>query len=408
MGKSRADEHQAFLNWLLEQIVAQQVDALIVAGDIFDTGAPPSYAREMLNQFVVDLNDSGCQFIILGGNHDSVATLNESKALLACLHTQVIASANYSSDNPEDAIIPLHKRHGKEDADVGAILCAVPFIRLRDVMTSQAGQSADDKKKSLQQAISDYYQTLYQQADKVRQTFEQDLPLIATGHLTTVGATTSDSVREIYIGTLDAFPASAFPPFDYIALGHIHKSQKVAKSDHIRYSGSPIPLSFDESKVKKSVLLLDFDGAQFKQAQAMEIPCFQPMQQVTGDLKSIETQLKGLSESAAHEQKTWVEITVSSQDYLPDLQPRIEQITEKLSIDVLRLRRERNSKSSYLQGIEKETLNELGVMDVFERRLAEEQWDNKADQARRKRIKQLFKKVLAEQEESPPAGEKTV
>ena len=390
MGKSRALEHQAFFSWLLEQIETHKVDALIVAGDIFDTGAPPSYAREMYNRFVVDMHATGCQFIVLAGNHDSVATLNESKELLACLNTQVVSCANPSSENQTQSIFPLNTREG----EVGAILCAVPFIRPRDVMVSQAGQSAEAKKLSMQQAISEYYHQLYKVADKYRKSFKQSLPIIATGHLTTVGVTTSDSVREIYIGTLDAFPASGFPPADYIALGHIHKSQKVAKSEHIRYSGSPIALSFDENKMAKSVLLVDFDEGKFKQTKPLEIPCFQPMQLVKGDLKAIETQLIELSASVEDGQTIWVEILVSNQDYLNDLQSRIEKITVNLPVDVLRIRRERKKQQESLQGQEKETLNELGVMDVFERRLKEEVWEADDDLKKRERIKQYFKSVL--------------
>ena len=90
--KSRKNEHQAFIHWLLELIKAQQIDAVIIAGDIFDTGTPPSYAREMYNQFVVKLSQLGTTLIVLGGNHDSVSMLNESKDLLACLNTHVIAN----------------------------------------------------------------------------------------------------------------------------------------------------------------------------------------------------------------------------------------------------------------------------------------------------------------------------
>ena len=92
--RSRAAEHQAFFNWLIDRVEEHQVDAVIVAGDIFDTGSPPSYARELYNRFVVDLQRTGCQLIVLGGNHDSVATLNESRELLACLNAQVIAAAS--------------------------------------------------------------------------------------------------------------------------------------------------------------------------------------------------------------------------------------------------------------------------------------------------------------------------
>src|SRR5471032_1272634 len=92
IGKTRQTEHQAFIGWLIEQINLHAVDAVIVAGDIFDTGAPPSYARELYNHFVVELQPTGCQLIVLAGNHDSVATLNESRELLSCLNTQVIAT----------------------------------------------------------------------------------------------------------------------------------------------------------------------------------------------------------------------------------------------------------------------------------------------------------------------------
>ncbi|HIQ14485.1 MAG TPA: exonuclease subunit SbcD [Leucothrix sp.] len=397
MGKSRAAEHQAFLGWLLEQIKSNKVDALIVAGDIFDTGSPPSYAREMYNRFIVDIQSSDCQLIVLAGNHDSVATLNESKDLLACLNTLVISSV---ADMGTDSVFPLKNRKG----DTAAILCAVPFIRPRDVMMSQAGQSGQDKQLAMQQAISDYYHQLYKQADKLRKKHtkkhKKSLPIIATGHLATVGASTSDSVRDIYIGTLDAFPAKGFPPVDYLALGHIHQSQLVAKSEHIRYSGSPIALSFDENSQNKSVLLVDFKAGKFKKSSPLNIPCFQPMQVIKGDLKSIENQLKSLPKSfnLNENQTIWLEILVSSQDYLNDLQNRIQTMTESLPIEVLRLRRERKKQNNALQNIEKETLNELDVMDVFERRLNEETWENEEDQKRQNRIKLSFKKVLDELE----------
>lgn len=101
--KSRAAEHQAFLHWLIEQIKEHQVDALIVAGDIFDTGAPPSYARELYNRFIVELQPTACQLVVLGGNHDSVATLNESRDLLSYLNTSVISCA--SRDLKQQVII---------------------------------------------------------------------------------------------------------------------------------------------------------------------------------------------------------------------------------------------------------------------------------------------------------------
>ena len=71
-------------------------------------------------------------------------------------------------------------------------------------------------------------------------------------------------MREIYVGALEAFPTAAFPAADYIALGHIHRPQKVGGFEHIRYSGSPIALSFDEARQQKEMLLVDFPQTALK------------------------------------------------------------------------------------------------------------------------------------------------
>ncbi|WP_312183311.1 exonuclease subunit SbcD [Pantoea sp. CTOTU46764] len=377
--KSRAREHQAFLDWLLDQIVQHQVDALIIAGDLFDTGSPPSYAREMFNRFVVALQPSGCQLVVLAGNHDSVATLNESRELLACLNTQVITSA---TPQGEQQVLTLKQRDGVP----GALLCAIPFLRPRDILRSQAGQSGREKQISLLEAIEQHYQRCFAAA----QSINSALPIIATGHLTTVGVTKSDSVRDIYIGTLDAFPAQAFPPADYIALGHIHRAQRIANSEHIRYSGSPIPLSFDELGREKSVFLLEFSD-KLKDVTPLIIPHFQPMQMLKGSMAEIEHQLAQFSESTS-ELPTWLDIEITTQEYLSDLQRRIEALTENLPVEVLLVRRSREQRQRSLERLENETLSELKVEEVFARRLAQE---DQLDAEQAEQLTQLFRTQLA-------------
>ncbi|MBK0092261.1 MULTISPECIES: exonuclease subunit SbcD [Erwiniaceae] len=379
--KSRAAEHQAFLDWLLAQIALHQVDALIIAGDLFDTGSPPSYAREMFNRFVVALQSTQCQLIVLAGNHDSVATLNESRELLACLNTRVITSA---TPQGEQQVLTLHQRDGTP----GALLCAIPYLRPRDILRSQAGQSGREKQISLLEAIEQHYQQCY--AAALTERADRALPIIATGHLTTVGVTKSDSVRDIYIGTLDAFPAQAFPPADYIALGHIHRAQRIADSEHIRYSGSPIPLSFDELGREKSVFLVEF-SAQLNRVTPLPIPLFQPMQMLKGSMAEIEQQLAQFSDSDAG-QPVWLDIEITTQEYLSDLQRRVEQLTEALPVEVLLVRRSREQRQRSLARMDNETLSELKVEEVFARRLAqEEQLD--AEQA--EQLTQLFRTTLA-------------
>ncbi|CAM4159162.1 exonuclease subunit SbcD [Yersinia intermedia] len=380
--KSRAAEHQAFLHWLINQIEENQVDALIVAGDIFDTGSPPSYARELYNRFVVELQPTGCQLVVLGGNHDSVSTLNESRGLLSYLNTTVISCA---SSNLDQQIIILKDRQHQP----GALLCAIPFLRPRDLVTSQAGESGGQKQLALQAAIAGHYQALYQRAVELRTELGLPLPIIATGHLTTVGVTTTDSVRDIYIGTLDAFPAQAFPPADYIALGHIHRAQQVAKTEHIRYSGSPIALSFDELSKDKSVYLVEFHQQALASVTPLFIPQFQPMQLIKGDLAQIEQQLAKFSEH--HGLPVWLDIEVATQDYLTDIQRRIQVLTAELPVEIVLLRRSKEQRNNSIERQEKETLNELTVTDVFERRLALEP---DLAEPRQQRMRQMFNQVV--------------
>ncbi len=359
--KSRAAEHDAFLDWLLNAAEEHQVDAIIVAGDIFDTGSPPSYARELYNRFVVKLQNTGCQLVVLAGNHDSVATLNESKEILAYLKTTVVASAG---------VAPFLLCH--RDGTPGAVFCPVPFLRPRDMVVSQAGLSGQEKQQHLLAAITDYYQQQYDAACILRG--EQALPIIASGHLTTVGASKSDAVRDIYIGTLDAFPAQNFPPADYIALGHIHRPQKIGGQEHIRYCGSPIALSFDETGKSKSVNLVTFSDGKLADVTPLDVPATQPLAVIKGDFAGICQQLEQWRNAPA-QAPVWLDIEIISGEYLADMQRKIQQVTEDLPVEVLLVRRSREQRERILASEQRETLSELKVEEVFARRLAQEELD---------------------------------
>jgi exonuclease SbcD len=391
IGKSRLAEHQKFVQWLVDKIKENQIDAVVIAGDVYDTGSPPSYARELYNQLVVQINQLGCQLIVLGGNHDSVSTLNESKGLLKHLSADVIASVDAEAKNQ---VITLNGNDGKP----AAVLCAIPYLRPRDLMQSQADQSAKDKAQALGSAIAEHYQTIYRLAEQTREELGLNIPIIATGHLTAMGVKSSDSVRDIYVGNLEAFPASAFPPADYIALGHIHRPQIVAQSEHIRYCGSPIPLSFDEIGSQKQVLIAEFDDKALVSVEPLHIPMFQPMQVIKGDLASIEAQLTALNHPS-EALPIWLSVEVEAQDYLNDLTQRVEQLTADLNVEVLLLRRARKQRSSELTQQSKETLSELNAYEVFYKRVHSELFETEEEQLRLERIKQRFCQIVTNVEE---------
>ncbi|MEZ8157122.1 exonuclease subunit SbcD [Vibrio splendidus] len=391
--KSRKNEHERFLQWLLEQVTEHDIDAIIVAGDIFDTSTPPSYAREMYNKFVVDSNKIGCQLVLLGGNHDSVSVLKETQQLLKYMGADVIPNTN------EDHATQVVELKGK-NGDVEALVCAIPFIRPRDVLTSQAGVTGVERQKQLGDAIKQHYQSVYDAAVEKRAEFEnsEHMPIIATGHLTAMGVQQSDSVRDIYVGNLDGFAADGFPDADYIALGHIHRPQVVAKREYIRYCGSPIPLSFDELKSQKQVCVVEFIEGERTISQ-LPVPTFQPLAEIKGDLSEIESQLNqyiGLDS----DQSVWLSIEVQAQDYLSDLQERMRALTEGLNVEVLQLRRARERRNQALEQESAETLSELSPMDVFTKRIALEEFETDSEKARLDRMTVKFKQVMVEVSES--------
>lgn len=405
VGQNRAAEHQAFFHWLKQQIIQLDADVLLVAGDIFDTATPPSYARELYHQLIVDLQPTGVQLVLLGGNHDSVAVLQESAALLQCLNTTVIPGYQTSS---AEHLVTLRQKNGQ----VGAVLAAVPFLRPRDLSQradgkSQPGQTAADKSAQLQQQISAVYQELYQQAQQLAialqnsNSLTEPLPLLATGHLTTVGASSSESVREIYIGTLEALPASCLPPFAYIALGHIHQAQQVAGSEFIRYSGSPIALSFDEARQQKQLLLVEFSaGSQVPVVSSVDIPCFQPLLSLRSDVASLATALSPVLAQLTAGQQLWLELVLSGETaLLSDLQLQLQQQLADLPVQLLKLRRERQRSSSLTSDTFEPSLLELTPQQVIESRLAQAELPAELQQ----RLLQLHQQALVQLTTEPGA-----
>lgn len=393
-GKSRAQEHQAFLRWLLEQIEQQQVDALIVAGDIFDTGTPPSYARELYFNFIVGLQALNCTLVVVAGNHDSVAMLGESASILEKLDSHVITAPTI---NEQHQLITINTEQGEQ-----AVICAIPFLRPRDVLESVAGQSAQEKQQALSQSIANHYQSLVEHA---KEGANDNTAIIATGHLTTVGASVSESVRDIYIGTLEAFPAALFPEVDYLALGHIHRQQKVGGTEHIQYSGSPIALSFDEKQTNKSVNLVTFDQGKVAEIKQLAVPCVQPMLTVSCQLDDLAEKLtqyfasqEPIQNELGEEVITWLDVELESADYLHDLTAKVEAICAEFPVEVLlvrRVKKQRNNTSEYFAN---QTLEELTVDQVFQARVEREDGLSHLPSEQVARVSSLFEQMIAEVE----------
>lgn len=302
---SRETEHRAFLDFLLEIIATEKIDALLIAGDVFDSANPPQSAVAQYYQFLSSVHQtSQCQVIVTAGNHDSPAHIEAPKELLKLLRTHVIGAM--PSDRAQ-AMIPLPNEH-----EPLVYIAAVPFLRDRDLRTGISGQSSAEIQASLNDAIT----TIYQEMVDLRA--QSSAPLIAMGHLTVSGSKTSDSEREIHVGGLGALPADRFPAaYAYVALGHLHRPQACDTNDLIRYSGSPIPLSFSESRDHKELRLLEVNDGTL-QHRSIAIPQARELRQVVTNSADAEFTLTQLAQEFAHQTaklKPWIELFIN--DPLP-------------------------------------------------------------------------------------------
>ena len=258
-GRMRYEEFEAFLNWLEDTISVQQVDVLIVAGDIFDTMTPSNRAQALYYKFLGKVSTLYCQHIVIvAGNHDSPTFLDAPSQVLKFLNVHVIGTA---CDNLDDEVLVLNDNEGEPHC----IIAAVPYLRDRDVRGSVAGESADSKDANVIAGIRSHYDQVADIAKteqhKLNETHQRHIPIIATGHLFAAGSKTTedDGVRELYVGNLGKISAEMFVDcFDYVALGHLHVPQRVGGCEHIRYSGSPIAMGFGEARQQKQVLLIQF------------------------------------------------------------------------------------------------------------------------------------------------------
>ncbi|MDQ4141255.1 MAG: exonuclease SbcCD subunit D C-terminal domain-containing protein [Bacteroidota bacterium] len=317
----RTDEHQHFLDWLLTYIRDENVEVLLIAGDVFDTGSPSNTALKQYYDFLWALRTTDCrEVVIIGGNHDSVATLNAPQTLLKYFQVHVIGGVPAEFT---EQIIPIKNNAGSTEL----VVCAVPFLRDKDVRLSVPGETHEERESRLKEGICAHYRQLVSHIAPYKQ---QQIPVIAMGHLFAAGGSTSDSEKEIHVGNLGQICGDQFPTeFDYIALGHLHRPQVVNKMSHIRYCGSPIPLSFSEVEDTKLVLLLDFVDGKLTTLTEVEVPCCRKLIRLKGDLDTVKHRITQIvNDNSVY--PAWVEVQVETESYIPDLDYQFAQITQDL------------------------------------------------------------------------------
>jgi exonuclease SbcD len=361
----RYDEFTAFLNWLVETIHNKNIDILLIAGDIFDTSTPSNKAQELYYQFLCKIAHSACRHIVvISGNHDSPSFLDAPKDILRALNVHVVGT---KTNNPADEVILLEDCQGNPEA----LICAVPYLRDKDLRTAEVGETVEDKNTKLIQGLKTHYEEVCAIAETLQKEIHQNhpnlkIPIIGMGHLFAAGGQTveGDGVRELYVGSLAHVNASLFPAcLDYLALGHLHVPQMVGQKEHLRYSGSPIPMGFGEAKQQKKLIQIEFEQG-LRTIEEVLVPCFQALVRLSGNLDGIQTEIQILK---AQESKAWLEIEYTGSELVGNLRELMDQYLEGSFMEIRRIKNKRVIDQVINQMQENETLDDLNEHEVFAR-----------------------------------------
>ncbi|MBD0332949.1 MAG: exonuclease sbcCD subunit D, partial [Chitinophagaceae bacterium] len=246
----------------------------------------------------------------------------------------------------DDGIIELKNRSGKTEC----VVCAVPYLRDSDIRTAMESETYKNRVEQKFMGMKTYFDT---SVDCALHKYGEQIPVILMGHLFTSGVATSDSERDIQRGGLEMFSANDFPKnCHYIALGHIHKPQRVGNSETIRYSGSPIPLSFSEKNDKKIVLELDVCDSCIYELLIHEVPQARTLRRFSGSFKEVQASLGAFNNDKPL--KCFAELEIIEKDRDPALTVNLHKfITEFKSdeVDIL------NYKFKYINAASARHLN---------------------------------------------------
>ena len=351
---------------------------------MFDSALPGTQAQALYYDFLrrVTAPSGPCRHVVvIAGNHDSPAFLDAPGSLLSAMNIHVSGRAR----TPEEETLLLPG----PDNTPELIVCAVPFLRDRDLYRASDGDDMDTRDKLMAEGMKEHYRRAALEAERLRN--GSDLPVLATGHLFAAGGVSSDSVRDLCVGSLGQVDAEIFPDtFDYVALGHLHLAQKVHGEERLRYAGSPLPMGFDETAHNRQVCLIHTEGKQLS-VRSVPVPCFQRLEQVEGDMAAIERRLDELSAEGG---SVWTEVVYTGAERISDLRDRVQAHAHG-GVDILRIRNAFVLPDGMQADPEQEALEELDVEEVFERRLREAFPDRPADDTMLEELRTVFREAAA-------------
>ncbi|GAA3800828.1 exonuclease SbcCD subunit D [Cellulomonas soli] len=302
-------DHQAtFLDHLVELVRAERVDAVVVAGDVYDRAIPPVEAVTLLSEVLARLSET-TTVVVTSGNHDSATRLGFGSSLMrerVRLRTRVAGLA-------EPVVLP-----GSDRADGDVLVYGVPYLDPDFARVELADPDAPPLRRSHEAVVAAAVRRIRADA-AVRSGSGGVRPrTVVAAHAFVVGGAASESERDIRVGGVDQVPAGVFEGIDYVALGHLHGPQRVGGPDGtvLRYSGSPLAYSFSEQHHAKSTVLVDLSGAEVR-TQTVAAPVPRRLADLSGPLDAL------LGAAGEAHTDDWLRVTVTDAHRPADLFRRV-------------------------------------------------------------------------------------
>ena len=384
-GYDRKEEHKFFFEWLKKTIREYNADALLVSGDVFDSPNPSAESQKIYFRFLreVSLGNPNLQIIITAGNHDSAARMEAPGPLLEDMNIRIKGIIRKNEDgliDYQNLFVPLSK-----DNQINGWCIAVPYLRQGDYPNAE----------SYSKGVKEMYDNLYNELLKVK---EPHVPIIVMGHLQATGSEVSENDRSerTIIGGLECISPEVFDRKDivYTALGHLHKAQRVSGRENVRYSGSPLPMSFAEKNYKQGINLIEIEKDELKQISRID---FEPpvklisLPKTPKPLDEVLSEISQLPNGEVHSDSPYLELKVLITEPEPSMRNQIEEALKGKSVrltSAVPYKLKHNKESKAITYEELRTINPMEMAeDVFLSRFGNEMPDS---------MKSLLQNVIEE------------
>ncbi len=379
--QSRLPEQEEFLKWMLRTMDQEKPDALLIAGDVFDSCAPSNAALNLYYEFLSAVfRHCLCRrVVVVGGNHDSPSLLDAPGNVLDHIGTRVVGGVAYTKGNG-DGRIPDHRNEVVVVEDSGGrpglVIGAVPYLRDTDLRTSAAQESDEVRAEKRRIGFQQHYHAIADLARRECSTPGEPLPLVLTGHLFLAGGFTAaeKSERDLQVGNLTAFEPALLPPADYYAFGHLHSPQAIGGRETCRYSGSPLRMNFGEAHQEKSIVIVDLSPGLDPVVRRVPVPQTQRIEQLTGTPEAIASMLKELVASGVG---AWVDVQVTEGegDLTPWMHTEFPGLVEGTEVRLLRRQNARPGRAATTLAAavaDEAVLDSFSPGDLFRMRLSDE------------------------------------